>query len=548
MSKAKTIIYDQDSRERIFNGIETMYKAVSATLGPYGQTVAIDKYMVVHNTKDGVTVANDIGSSDQFEEMGIKICVEASRNCNMQSGDGTTTTVVIAYEMCKEWLKYGVQKLNTIKVKRGIAKGVESCIETIKEMAKKISTQEEYEKVAQVASQDSRIAKIVAEAFIQSGEYGSIDTERQDEPGITMEHTDGLSFACGYMMNACINDKQNYRCIMDDVPVMVTDKAVKNEFQLLPIMEALAKQGIRKLLLIADTVEGEALGFIFQNLQQNKFYCCPVKAPAYGIKKMAMSRDICAVTGATLLSESNAIRLEKATLEHLGKAKKVIINHDRTVIVAEDSVERKKAISDRIDSIKAELDAEPENSMMKVELKTRLATLTDGITILKVGSRTEVARHEEKARVEDAVKAVQSAAEEGVTPGGGTALLRCIPKLQKLIESCKDEHEKIGLIIVQKAISSPALRVLEVAGIEDREYIVAQVKESNGWQGYNFENGKIEDLEKLGIWDAAKVVRCALENAASVASSFVTTGVAITTVKDADEFIENAKNLLGIKQ
>ena len=485
-----------------------------------------------------------IRPTGKFTEMQ---CIKVSNPDNLYITDGyvvthnTTTVVVIAYEMCKEWLTYGNRKLNTIKVKRGIKRATETAIKHIASMARKISTENEYGQVATLASQDQNIGKIVAKAFMESGKYGSIDIERNDRPGIIKEHTDGLSFDEGYLLTSCVNDLQNFQCVIENCAVLVTDKAVKTEFQLIPIVEQLIKSGQKRMLLIADTVEGEALGLIFNNL--DKFLCCPVKAPSYGLNKMAIIRDICTVTGATLLSESNALRLEKATINDLGKAKKVIITHEKTVIVSEDTIERKKAISDRIDIIKSEIEQEPEDSIRKEELRKRLATLTDGITTLKVGSQTEGTRHEEKARVEDAVKAVRSASEEGVTPGGGTALLRCIPSVDALIKETSDEHERIGMQIVRKALSCSALKVLEVAGIEDREYIVAKVKDSKGWTGYDFDTGEIKDLGKLGVIDAAKVVRCALENASSVASTFVSMGVGMTHVEEASEFLQKAKQM-----
>jgi chaperonin GroEL len=526
-------IFGKDCREKVFAGIKLMYDTVSATLGPHGRNVLIDHArQVVQPTKDGVTVVDEVRAVDDWEDMGCRLVREASQNTNVSAGDGTTTAIVLSYKMCEEGLQKITEKTNVIKVRRGMDRAVEVCVRKLEEIAMPITKEEQFCDVATISSQDPHIGTIVAKTFLEAGEHGSIDIQRAEEPGIFPEHTDGMSFNQGWLDQRFITQRDNSYMI-EDVPVLVTDREIKYQVQLLPLMEQLAAAGTKKLLIVCDTIGGEALGMFAMNAQKRLFAGCAVKAPSYGKNRVEIMKDICAVTGATFVSEESGIRIEKIEPSHLGKAKKAIVTVDRTVIVSEDSEEAKERVTERIGFIEEQLKDAPEGSLQRQDLELRLATLTDGITVLKVGAQTEVERHEYRKRVEDAVKAVQSAKKEGVTPGGGTAYLRCIEAVDAIESKDRDEH--IGVEIVKKALSFVAFRVLEVAGIEDKELIVAKVKEAKGNVGYDFETGKLTDLVKKGIVDAKKVNRVALQNAASCAKTFLTLEVAVSDVEEKKE-------------
>lgn len=530
-------LFGREARERIFQGIKLMNDTVSSTLGPNGRTVLIDRNQVVQVTKDGVSVAEEVRAKDRWEEIGVKILKEASQNTNLAAGDATTTAVVLGHAMCEQALDLP-SVASVIKVKKGMESAVAACVGTLESLSKKVDTPEDYRKVAYIASQDKDIAEIVSDAFVSAGKYGSIEIERWDEPGIKVEKTEGLSFEKGWIIPHCITDLHKRRCVMEEVHVLVTDQEIKRQDQLVPIMEALAEKNCHKLLIIADDVSADALGVIAVNIDRKAFLACPVRAPSFGNDKIAVLKDICAATGATFISnEQGGIRIERAGLQHLGKAKKVIVEQAKTVIVSADSVEVKKLVSDRIDFIKSQLDDAALGSLDKELLEKRLATLTDGICVLKVGAQTEVERHEKKHRVEDAVRALKSASEEGVTPGCGVGLLRCVKAVAAL--TTEDRDERLGIEIIKNSLHAPALRVLEVAGIEDRGFLVGRIKELDDSTGYDFKGGQLGDMMELGIWDAKKAIRCALQNAAAAAQTFLSVDVAMTDVETDRDLLES---------
>lgn len=530
MLSPRDYLFGADCRQKIFEGVELIYSAVSSTLGPNGRTVLIDRNQVVQVTKDGVSVAEEVKAKDRWQEIGVKIVKEASQNTNLQAGDGTTTAVVLSREMCKQALELP-HTANVIRVKRGMKKAVDACTDHLEKISKKVKTKQEFKKVAFISSQDEEIAEIVTDAFMGAGQHGSIEIERADEPVIEVEKTEGLSFGKGWMIPACINDLAKKRAVMEDCAVLVTDKEIKHQNQLVPLMEALAEKQVFRLLVIADNVAGDALGMIAANLQQKAFFCVPVKAPSFGNDKVAIMQDICAATGAKFISEEHGgKRIERATIEDLGKAKKAIVSQDKTIIMSDDNVLVKKSVSDRIDFIKSQITDAPIGSLDRELLEKRLATLTDGICVLKVGGQTEVERHERKHRVEDAVRALKSASEEGVTPGCGVALLRCVHAVDEV--KTDDKDERAGIEIVRNALHSVPLRVLEVAHVRDREWIVGEIKNRNDNTGYDFNTGTLGDMMELGIWDAKKAVRCALQNAAATAQTFLSVDVAMSDIED----------------
>ena len=530
-------LFGKEGRQALFRGIELMNRCVSATIGPKGRNNMIDLKMVVQLTKDGVTVAEHVRATDPFEEMGCKIAKEASQNTNLIAGDSTSTAVLLVYEMCKQVLDLPATA-NVISVKRGIEKALASCVKTLEETAMKISKKEDFYKVALIASQDETIASVVTDAFLAAGEYGSINIDRCDEPTITFEKTDGMSFKSGWLFPHCCNDQHNLWATAEDVPILITDKEIKFERQLGPLLNELAKNGKRQIVIIAGDFSGEAKGWLAEiskgYIMSNRtkgFHCICIKAPSYGLSKIALLQDICAVTGASIISEEGAARkLETATIQDLGRAEKITVDREKTVMVSIKDVLVKKLVSDRIEYLKKQLEDASEDSIEKDILRQRLATLTDGIVTIKAGAQTEVERHERKHRIEDATRALHSAYEEGVTPGCGVGLLLCVPAVKAL--QLTDRDEALGAEILCDSLNAVTLKVLEVAGVKDKEWLVGRMKEEGGWTGYDFKTEKLGDIKKLGIWDAKKAVRCALQNAAAAAQTFVSTEVLMTEEDD----------------
>jgi len=516
-----------------------MYRCVSATLGAYGRNVLIDRLrQVVDLTKDGVSVAEEVTSTDPWEEMGCKLVKSCSQNTNEEAGDGTTTAIVLARDLCEMSMQLP-KNVRVISVKKGMQKAVGVCVDEIKRMSNPIKTKDEYCKVASISAQDDEVGEIVADAYKKAGENGAIDIERSDEPGIQVEKTTGLSFEKGWVLPQCVNQPDG-TVVQEEIHILVTDASVRSQHMIVPIMqECLEKNQSAKLVVIADDFKGDTLGMMASNLNQKSFHIIPIRAPGYGKNKIEVLRDICAATGATFVSEENAgMKLEKVTAEHLGKARKITVEQDKTVITAVDSDEAKKLVFERIEDIERQLKDEKDD-MKKSDLKVRLATLTDGITILNVGGQTEQERRELKHRVEDAVRACESSATEGVVCGGGVCLLKCLPAIEKLKAETENEDEKMGVDMLRRVLTKPALKVLEVAGIEDKEYLVEQMKQAEGDIGYDFKRGELADIYKLGVWDAAKVVRSSLQNASACAQSFLTLDVAILSVDQHKQIMEN---------
>jgi len=530
MQQARDFVFGTDAKNKIFQGIKLMNDTVSVTLGPCGRNAAVHLgKQVVLVSKDGVTVAEQVHASDKWVEMGCQISREASQNCNDESGDGTTSAVVMTHNMCEQALHLP-DNCNVIKVKKGIQKAVNTCVEEIKKMAVPCKKKDDFKKVALISSQDEDIAEQVTEVFMKSGEHGSIDIERSDDVGIEIEHTDGFVMEKGWIMN------HGQKVIMEDVPVLVTDKDIKHMHQILPLMEQLAKAGQKRLFIVCENLSGEALGMLVNNINAGKFAACAVKVPSYGKYRIDIMRDVCAATGAAFVSEEENIRLDKVTLEHLGKARRVTVDKDKTIIISMDTIEVRKRIADRVQELEEALKKAPATGTDREELKKRLATLTDGVSIIKFGAQTEVERHEKKHRIEDAVRAVQSAREEGVTIGGGSSYLRCIAALDAM--NITDKNEALGVAIVRNALRSITMRVLEVAGIEDKELIVSKIIEKGGNAGYDFNSVDIADMVKIGVIEPAKVVRCVIQNAASCAQTFLSLdlGIADTDQTHIEQF------------
>lgn len=558
-----------------------MHDVVTCSLGPNGRAVILQRAANTQEvSRDGVTIAEETYSPNTWTNMGMNLVREASQKANLEAGDATTTAIVLAHSMCKEGLQAVEGKANVYQLSKGMKKAVEICTTTLQEISKPVSTLEDFWKVATVATQDEEIGHIIANTYMNAGTYGTIDIERNDNPIIESEKTDGLSFDKGWehkqAFKCYLTDPKKKRCEMEDVPILVVEKKIENQEQLIPLMQKLAgtldqgetlddRQGwpekTRKMLVVCDDFSGSAMALLIVNNQMTRFQdgiykpfpMAFVQAPSYGVHKIEILKDICAVTGATFISEEHGSkRIEYVTLADLGRAKKVIIEDKRTIIIAEESVEQKKHISDRLELLQAQLNDMPKDHIDRKELEIRLATLTDGVSVLKVGADSEAERHELKRRVEDGVRAVKSAREEGVTPGCGVGLLSCIDPLTQAILLCTNADQKKGMEIVRTALYAVALRLLEVAFIErfdlpleeratmspeeQRLSIVERMRKEG--LGYDFEEDVLADMLERGVFDAKKAVRVALEAAASCAMTFLKLGAAVSEVNDAEDLFE----------
>jgi len=454
-------------------------------------------------------------------------CIKVSNEDNLYITDdyiathNTTSVILLAREMCVQELP---KNSNVISVKRGIKKATESCVEELKKISQDVKDQKDFEKVARTSCQDDEMAKVITEAFVNSGEDGAIDIQRKSEPGIEYEKIPGISFDTGYLVPNCANARRNV-AQQDEVHILVTDKDITSQHSLVPIGTALAEKGIKQLCIVCNDLQRDAKGLVERNNHLGAFHFVPIKAPSHGLNKIGILKDIAAATGANFLSEEHmGNKLETATLDDLGKAKKVTVEPDKSIILFEDNEETSKRLFERIVRIKDAIEEE-DNEMEKKNLEHRLATLTDGVTTIKVEGHTQQEYRELRTRAEDAVRALQSTREEGAVPGCGVTYLLLLKFVTKLLESTKDEDEATGIKIVRNALTKPAMRILEVAGIPDKELIVSRMKETG--KGYNFQTGELDDMMKLGVWDSTKSIRCCLEYSASVASNFLSIGSAV---------------------
>lgn len=591
MNLGKKFLFGEQCRAELFEGIDTMYKAVSATLGPYGRSVLIRRAAsTMEPTRDGVTVSEEVYDPDDFKSMGMQLIREAAQKANSEAGDATTTAIVLAHSMCKEGLDAVNNRANVYQLSKGMKKATDACVAALEKMSTKIDKEEDFKRVATISTQDEEIGAIIAKTFINAGTHGSIDIERSEDPGITAERTEGLSYDKGWDVNQLafkcyLNDKKGKRCIQEDIPILVVDKKIDNAEQLLPLLNHLADtegnetledrfgwpKGTRKILVISDTFEGSALGLLVannrphpQNPMERIFHVIYSKAPSYGVHKIEIMKDICALTGATFISEENGgKRVEYADLADLGRAKKVIIEDKRTIIVADGTPEQKARVEAQLEVLQAQLKDMPKDHVDRYELETRLATLTDGISVLKVGSDSDNDRNELHRRVDDGVKAVRAAREEGVTPGCGVGLLKCIPAVEALLPNAANKDERKGMEIVIRALHAVTLRLLEVAYVErfdlpknkrrwipvekQRQQLVDSMKEGHKHHlntGYDFSNDKLGDMMKLGIFDAKKAVRVALQASQACASTFLRVDCAISGIDDASDLLGKVKEQL----
>lgn len=514
---AKQIIFDETARKKILSGVTILAKAVKATLGPKGRNVVIDKkYGAPLITKDGVSVAKEIELEDAFENMGAQMVKEVANKTSDNAGDGTTTATVLAEAIYREGLRNVAAGSNPIFVKRGIDKAVEAAVKELAKNSKPVKDSEEIRQVATVsANWDREIGDIIAEAMNKVGKDGTITVEEAKTIETSLDVVEGMQFDKGYLSPYFVTNTDNMECVLEDAYILIHEKKISNLNELLPILQAVAKTG-KPLMVIAEDVEGEALAALVVNKLRGMLNVCAVKAPGFGDRRKAMLEDIAILTNGRCITEDLGIKLESIQLADLGKAKRITVGKENTTIV--EGAGKSADIQARVKQLRKAIE-ETTSDYDREKLQERLAKLAGGVAVINIGAATEPEMKEKKARVDDALHATRAAVEEGISAGGGVALLRTASAIDKLE---LEGDEDIGAQIVRRAIESPLRQLCANAG-EEGALVVKEVLKSKGNMGYNVATGKFEDLFKAGVVDPTKVTRSALQNAASVASLLLTT-------------------------
>ncbi|MGD8858379.1 MAG: chaperonin GroEL [Myxococcales bacterium] len=514
---AKEIIYDTSARDKILSGVNALANAVKVTLGPRGRNVVIDKSFGAPTvTKDGVTVAKEITLEDKFENMGAQMVREVASRTSDVAGDGTTTATVLAQSIYREGSKMVAAGHNPMGIKRGIDAAVIAVTDKLSKLSKATKDPREIAQVGTIsANGDSTIGDIIAEAMEKVGKEGVITVEEAKSLETSLEVVEGMQFDRGYLSPYFVTDQERMVTEFEDAYILLCEKKISNMKDLLPVLEAIAKQG-KPLLIIAEDVDGEALATLVVNRLRGTLACAAVKAPGFGDRRKEMLKDIAILTGGQVVSEDLGIKLENVTLSDLGRAKNVSIDKEDTVIV--DGAGKKADIKARIETIRRQVD-ESTSDYDREKLQERLAKLVGGVAVVRVGAATEVEMKEKKARVEDALNATRAAVEEGIVPGGGTALLRCQVALDKIE---LPEDQQVGAHIVRRALEEPIRQIANNAGVEG-SIVVEKVRNLKNNHGYNAASGDYGDLIAAGVIDPTKVVRTAIQNASSVAGLMLTT-------------------------
>ena len=516
---AKEIRFDQEARAKLLVGVNRLADAVRVTLGPKGRNVVIEKSFGSPTvTKDGVTVAKEIELGDKFENMGAQMVREVASKTSDVAGDGTTTATVLAQAIFREGSKLVAAGHNPMDLKRGIDRAVASIVEELTKLSKSTRDTDEIAQVGTVsANGDETIGKMLAEAMEKVGKEGVITVEEAKSMDSTLELVEGMQFDRGYLSPYFVTDTERMEAVLEEPLILLHEKKISSMKDLLPVLEQIARQG-KPLLIVAEEVEGEALATLVVNKIRGTLAVAAVKAPGFGDRRKAMLEDMAILTGGQVISEELGLKLENVTLKDLGRAKKVVVDKDNTTLV--DGAGAKKAIEGRCQEIRSQIE-KTTSDYDREKLQERLAKLAGGVAVIKVGAATEAEMKEKKARVEDALHATRAAVEEGVVPGGGVALLRAQKSLDGLEEGLPEE-QRAGVAIIRRSIEEPLRRISENAGVEG-SIVVDKVKGGKGAFGFNAATEQYEDLVQAGVIDPTKVVRSALQNAASVASLLLTT-------------------------
>ena len=524
---AKELLFNTEARAKLKRGVDALAEAVKVTLGPKGRNVVIDKKFGSPTvTKDGVTVAKEVELSDPIENMGAQMVKEVATKTSDLAGDGTTTATVLAQAIFREGLKNVTAGANPMELKRGIDRAVEAVVEHLRTMSVPSAGKKEIAQVGSIsANNDKEIGNLIADAMEKVGKDGVITVEEAKGLETTLETVDGMQFDRGYLSPYFVTDPEKMEAVLDDAYILIHDKKISAMKELLPVLEKVAQSG-RPMLIIAEDVEGEALATLVVNKLRGTLKVVAVKAPGFGDRRKEMLRDIAVLTGGQVISEEVGFKLENATLNDLGRAKRTVVDKDNTTVV--DGKGKEGDISGRINEIKAAIDKST-SDYDREKLQERLAKLSGGVAVINVGAATETEMKEKKARVEDALHATRAAVEEGIVPGGGVALLRAQAALEKIRGT---EDEKIGVEIVRRSLEEPIRMIAQNAGAEG-SIIVAKVRESKDKNfGYNAATDNYEDLVKSGVIDPTKVTRTALQNAASIAGLLLTTECVVVEKKE----------------
>jgi len=512
---SKLLRFGEEARRGLEAGVDKLADTVAITLGPKGQNVVLDKKWGAPTiTNDGVTIAKEIELEDPWENMGAQLTKEVATKTNDVAGDGTTTATVLARAMVKAGMKNVAAGANPMALKRGIEKGVEAAVDAIKAQSKEIESKDEIAQVAGISAADPEIGATIAEALDKVGKDGVITVEESNTFGIELEFTEGMQFDKGYISPYFVSDPERQEAVLDDPYILIVNKKISSAQELLPLLEKVLNTG-KPLVAIAEDVDGEALATLVVNKIRGTFNAVAVKAPGFGDRRKAMLQDLAILTGGQVVSEEVGLKLENVDVDLLGRARKVVVTKDDTTIV--EGAGSEDDVAGRINQIKAEID-NTDSDWDKEKLQERLAKLSGGVAVIKVGAATEVELKEKKHRIEDAVSATRAAVEEGIVPGGGVTLIRAEAALDKL--DLVDD-EATGAKIVRSALSEPARRIAQNAGYEGA-VIVSQIRTEDDGRGFNAATGEWTDLVKAGIIDPAKVTRSALQNAASIAAIVLT--------------------------
>lgn len=525
---AKQIKFNEDARAKLKRGVDQLANTVKVTLGPKGRNVVLDRgYGAPHITNDGVSIAKEIELEDKFENIGAEMVKEVASKTNDVAGDGTTTATVLAQAIISEGLKNVAAGANPLGLNKGINKGLETVVASLKKLSKPVSGKEEIAQVATISAESESIGNLIAEMMHEVGKDGVITVEESQAFGVQKEVVEGMQFDKGYISAYMITDTARMEAVYTDPYILITDKKISSLQEILPMLEKLAQSSKKELVIISEDVEGDALATLVVNKLRGVFHTLAVKAPGFGDRRKEMLHDIAALTGGQVISEEVGIKLENAELKMLGRARRVVASKENTTII--EGKGKKSEIDARIAQIRKEYE-KSDSDFDKEKLQERLAKLSGGVGVIKIGAATEVEMKAKKDKIEDALNATRAAIEEGIVPGGGVALVRAQKSLEELHLKLKGE-EQTGVSILLRAIEEPLRQIAQNAG-KDGAVVVEEVRRKGDNIGYNADSGKYEDMLKAGIIDPTKVVRSALENAVSAATMLLTTEAVVTDIPE----------------
>ncbi|MBO3368761.1 chaperonin GroEL [Clostridium perfringens] len=523
---AKTLLFGEEARRSMQAGVDKLANTVKVTLGPKGRNVILDKkFGSPLITNDGVTIAREIELEDAYENMGAQLVKEVATKTNDVAGDGTTTATLLAQAIIREGLKNVTAGANPILIRNGIKTAVEKAVEEIQKISKPVNGKEDIARVAAISAADEKIGKLIADAMEKVGNEGVITVEESKSMGTELDVVEGMQFDRGYVSAYMVTDTEKMEAVLDNPLVLITDKKISNIQDLLPLLEQIVQAG-KKLLIIADDIEGEAMTTLVVNKLRGTFTCVGVKAPGFGDRRKEMLQDIATLTGGVVISDEVGGDLKEAKLDMLGEAESVKVTKESTTIV--NGRGNSEEIKNRVNQIKLQLEATT-SEFDKEKLQERLAKLAGGVAVVKVGAATETELKESKLRIEDALAATKAAVEEGIVPGGGTAYVNVINEVAKLTSDIQDEQ--VGINIIVRSLEEPMRQIAHNAGLEG-SVIIEKVKNSDAGVGFDALRGEYKDMIKAGIVDPTKVTRSALQNAASVASTFLTTEAAVADIPE----------------